>query len=130
MAFFVTVVIAAVLLRCLAAPKPHAPSEERAESAHHLRGSEKRDRAPAVGDVEPRPGTRPARFTPSSTQSTGGGIASSVHVALGVPTDADASDDYLMDERAFVLSYNPKRRVPNWVAWELSDAGPRARRRG
>jgi endonuclease G len=40
-------------------------------------------------------------------------------VALGVPTDADPSDDLLLDERAFVLSYSPLKRGPNWVAWRL-----------
>ena len=48
-----------------------------------------------------------------------GRIQGSIHLALGVPTDADPSDDVLLDERAFVLSYNPLRRGPNWVAWRL-----------
>jgi endonuclease G len=42
-----------------------------------------------------------------------------VHVALGVPTDAEPADDYLMDKGAYVVSYNPKRNVPNWVSWKL-----------
>lgn len=46
-------------------------------------------------------------------------IARSIHVALGIPRDADASDDHYLDERAFVLSYSPQKRVPNWVAWRL-----------
>jgi endonuclease G len=46
-------------------------------------------------------------------------VNQSVHVALGVPTDSDPSDDYLLDHGIFVLSYNPQRNVPNWVAWEL-----------
>lgn len=40
-------------------------------------------------------------------------------MALGVPTDSDASDDYPIDHGVYVLSYNPKRNVPNWVAWAL-----------
>jgi endonuclease G len=44
-------------------------------------------------------------------------LASSPHVALGIPKDADDSDDLLMDERAYVVSYNPKREAANWVAW-------------
>ncbi len=47
------------------------------------------------------------------------GLANNVHLALGVPTDDDASDDQLLDERSFVVSYNPIRRVPNWAAWRL-----------
>jgi endonuclease G len=46
-------------------------------------------------------------------------LARSPHVALGVPTDADPADDVLLDEQAFVVSYNPKRHGPNWVAWQL-----------
>jgi endonuclease G, mitochondrial len=44
---------------------------------------------------------------------------SSPHVALGVPTDADPSDDLFLDERDFVLSFNVRRLNPNWVAWQL-----------
>jgi len=40
-------------------------------------------------------------------------------VALGLPVDADQSDDVILDERDFVLSFNPKRLDPNWVAWQL-----------
>ncbi len=53
------------------------------------------------------------------------GVASlqeSPHVALGVPTDGDPSDDILLDERSFVVSYNPERNGPNWVSWELERA--------
>jgi len=46
-------------------------------------------------------------------------ILGSVHVALGTPHDADPSDEYFLDQRAFVLSYSPEKRVPNWVAWQL-----------
>jgi endonuclease G len=51
--------------------------------------------------------------------------AGSVHALLGVPTDGDASDDALLDEAAFLVSYNPRRRAANWVAWRLeaSDMG-------
>lgn len=52
-------------------------------------------------------------------------ISASVHVSLGTPRDADPADDYFLDEHAFVLSYSPTKRVPNWVAWRLgrSDLG-------
>ncbi|HYQ27462.1 MAG TPA: DNA/RNA non-specific endonuclease [Polyangiaceae bacterium] len=46
-------------------------------------------------------------------------VSSSIHVALGTPRDADPSDEYFLDERSFVLSYSPEKRVPNWVAWRL-----------
>lgn len=56
---------------------------------------------------------RPTRRSPPR------GFAENVHLALGIPTDSDASDDRLLDERSFVVSYNPVRRVPNWAAWRL-----------
>lgn len=37
-----------------------------------------------------------------------------------MPTDADPSDDLVMDKGAYVLSYNRNRGVANWVAWKLS----------
>jgi endonuclease G, mitochondrial len=43
----------------------------------------------------------------------------SIHVALGTPKDSDPSDDYLIDHGIYVLSYNPRKNVPNWVSWEL-----------
>lgn len=58
------------------------------------------------------------------------GIESSVHVALGIPKDADDSDDWIMDKEVFVVSYNSRLNTPNWVAWNLSDrylgSSPRA----
>jgi len=39
---------------------------------------------------------------------------------LGVPSDADPSDDLLMDKGVFVVSYNRKRNQANWVAWRLT----------
>ena len=38
---------------------------------------------------------------------------------LGVPTDADPSDDFLITRRQYTLSYNPRRVGPNWVSWNL-----------
>jgi endonuclease G len=46
--------------------------------------------------------------------------AQSIHLALGTPTDADPSDDYLMIKPQYALSYNPKRLGANWVSWELN----------
>jgi endonuclease G, mitochondrial len=76
----------------------------------------------------PTPGEREqARSTPPSPGSAqpnaGGALAPSaslgVHLALGVPSDPDPSDDRLLDEHSFVLSYSPSKHVPNWVAWRL-----------
>jgi endonuclease G len=45
--------------------------------------------------------------------------SSSIHVALGTPTDADPSDDYIIMRPQYVASYNPTTHIPNWVSWEL-----------
>ena len=60
---------------------------------------------------------------PASQSATNGNASSnvnrSIHVALGIPTDSDPSDDYLLDHDVYVVSYNPNKNVPNWVAWAL-----------
>ena len=38
---------------------------------------------------------------------------------LGVPTDADPTDDVIIARRQYTLSYNAARGVPNWVSWNL-----------
>lgn len=45
--------------------------------------------------------------------------ATSLHLALGQPRDRDPSDDVILDHGVFVVSYNPTKLVPNWVAWRL-----------
>jgi endonuclease G len=46
----------------------------------------------------------------------------SIHVSLGLPRDADSSDDYIIIRHQYVLSYNKNRNVANWVAWELDSS--------
>jgi endonuclease G len=41
------------------------------------------------------------------------------NTALGVPTDGDPTDDVLITRRQYTVSYNPRRGVANWVAWNL-----------
>lgn len=41
-----------------------------------------------------------------------------INVALGIPTDSDTTDDYLIFRSQYVLSYNKNRNVANWVSWE------------
>jgi DNA/RNA endonuclease G (NUC1) len=38
---------------------------------------------------------------------------------FGEPTDADASDDYIVRRTEYTSSYNPNRGGPNWVAYEI-----------
>ena len=79
------------------------------------------------------PGTADGRKVPSAHRAapadapSGSGVrvdwqtaAKSVHAVLGVPKDADDGDDALLDETAFLVSYNPRLRAPNWVEWRLA----------
>ena len=86
-----------------------------------------------AGSARPRPATSPARPGPglvlgqAPVRDTQGdaSVLSSEHVPFGTPMDADPSDDYLMDKGTYMLSYNPRRNVANWVGWRVtaSDLG-------
>lgn len=69
--------------------------------------------------VQPAPGTPQGGVPSPPFRGSEAVIARSVHVALGIPRDADPSDDHYLDELAYVSSYNPDKHVPNWVAWRL-----------
>lgn len=91
---------ARLALQCGALPEQRPPLPPPAPRAH------------AAAAPSSRPGVTALPGTEAS-------ISSSVHVALGTPRDADPSDEYFIDERSFVLSYGPEKRVANWVAWQL-----------
>jgi endonuclease G len=82
--------------------------------------------APATQQPSPE---LPAAVARSRASFAADAFAASVHVALGVPKDAVPDDDVLIDHGVFVLSYNPTRRLANWVAWRLTaaDLGTAAR---
>ncbi|HEV2643732.1 MAG TPA: DNA/RNA non-specific endonuclease, partial [Candidatus Elarobacter sp.] len=42
------------------------------------------------------------------------------NIELGLPTDADASDDVIITRKQYTISFNPARGGPNWVSWDLS----------
>ncbi|MDX2128665.1 MAG: DNA/RNA non-specific endonuclease [Chloroherpetonaceae bacterium] len=42
------------------------------------------------------------------------------HLEFGLPKDDSESDDFLIERDQYVLSYNKKRRVANWVSWNLN----------
>ncbi len=91
------------LVECGAGSLPKATlPPPRASSSH---------RTPTASSDEPTPHEE---LPPASTD-----FARSMHLALGIPKDADPSDDHLLDERAYVVSYSPVKHVPNWVAWRL-----------
>lgn len=74
---------------------------------------------PATLPHESEPTVPPVGGTANVIRGTEASVLQSVHVALGTPRDDDPSDEYFLDQRAFVLSYSPEKRVPNWVAWQL-----------
>lgn len=87
--------------------------------AWHAEPSSPAPAGPATGPRARAPKASPRSGSPAATRGSEASISGSVHVALGTPRDGDPSDDYFLDERSFVLSYNPQKRVPNWVAWQL-----------
>ncbi len=44
----------------------------------------------------------------------------SVHLEMGIPTDNNPGDDYLMIKAQYALSYNKFRNTANWVSWDLN----------
>jgi len=83
--------------------------------AHHTQAPPLAPSAPRA-NASATPATSAAGPPLRGSEAT---ISGSVHVALGTPRDADPSDEYFIDERVFVLSYSPEKRVANWVAWQL-----------
>ncbi len=43
-----------------------------------------------------------------------------VNVELGIPTDSNPSDDYLIKRKQYVISYNKNKNVANWASWNLN----------
>lgn len=42
------------------------------------------------------------------------------HVEFGTPSDATPADEFLLEKRQFVSSYNAARGGPNWVSWNIN----------
>ena len=60
-------------------------------------------------------------WTLPTTVATEGGTAQYANnVEFGIPHDANTADDMILSERAqYVTSWNPTRRIPNWVSYEF-----------
>ena len=86
--------------------------------------------SPSVGESHQSPQAslatvRSTNGGPSLPKPSGANLDGNPNVALGIPLDADPSDDYLINRTYWVASYSPKRLEPNWVSWRLvaSDLG-------
>ena len=55
----------------------------------------------------------------TSNPATAAGARTGHNTELGVPSDADPSDDIIIARRQYTTSYNPRRGVTNWVSWNL-----------
>ena len=57
------------------------------------------------------------------------GVTYPGNTEFGEPSDADASDDFIVRHEQFTSSYNPNRGSPNWVSYDLDAAhfGPEDR---
>jgi endonuclease G, mitochondrial len=112
--------VAAVVLVVLRSTRRSPPRAKAAEIVR--RSAEMADagpiHAPADAGTSEWRAPRDAE-PPQIAASAPPSVASSPHVALGVPTDADPSDDVLLDHGEYVVSYNPSRNDPNWAAWQL-----------
>ncbi len=71
---------------------------------------------------------------PTAKQPNNPSEAEKIYLALGNPSKARAnplySDNYLLINNYFALSYNKNRAIPNWAAWQLTkeDLGETRRR--
>jgi DNA/RNA endonuclease G (NUC1) len=58
-------------------------------------------------------------FTLPTRIAVAGGAAYGNHLEFGLPTDGDASDDFILARTEFTSSFNHTRGIPNWVSFNL-----------
>lgn len=71
-----------------------------------------------LGDGRGGPATATAEREEEARPATGPVYRN--HLEFGTPRDATPADDHLVEKREYVLSYNPRRNVANWVSWNLN----------
>jgi len=64
-------------------------------------------------------GTSATYSLPTAVATLGGTADYRGNAEFGVPTDADASDDFIISREQYTLSYNRNRNTPNWVSYEF-----------
>jgi endonuclease G len=119
--------LALVLVACSAPPAARSLAGDSRDASRDVLSGTADARGPLEPDVAPDlaaaavDGSVPVDSRDAAL-GTDSSIGSSVHVALGIPTDSDGSDDVLLDHQYFIVSYNPRRLDANWVAWHLAAA--------
>lgn len=96
-------------------------------------GEDRGPSGPGLGVETGSPAPRPrSTSSPVAATTPSPAARASGHLALGVPRDADPSDDLLLVKPEYALSYNAKRNEANWVGWRLvgSDYGRTPRHKG
>jgi len=63
-------------------------------------------------------GTTSTTSLPTRVAVAGGAVYAG-HTEFGVPTDGDASDDFILERTEFTSSFNRNRGIPNWVSFNL-----------
>jgi DNA/RNA endonuclease G (NUC1) len=64
-------------------------------------------------------GTSATYSLPTTVATPGGTADYRGNTEFGVPTDRDASDDFIISREQYTLSYNHNRNTPNWVSYEF-----------
>jgi DNA/RNA endonuclease G (NUC1) len=64
-------------------------------------------------------GTSVTYSLPTTVATLGGTADYRGNTAFGVPTDGDASDDFIITRDQYTISYNHNRNTPNWVSYEF-----------
>ena len=64
-------------------------------------------------------GTSVTYSLPTTVATLGGTADYRGNTAFGIPTDGDASDDFIITRDQYTISYNRNRNTPNWVSYEF-----------
>jgi DNA/RNA endonuclease G (NUC1) len=67
-------------------------------------------------------GNTTATYSLPMSVAVASGVTYPGNTEFGEPTDADASDDFIVRHEQFTASYNPNRGSPNWVSYDLDAA--------
>jgi DNA/RNA endonuclease G (NUC1) len=64
-------------------------------------------------------GTTVTYWLPTTVATLGGTADYAGNAEFGVPTDGDASDDFIITRDQYKISYSQNRNTPNWVSYEF-----------